>query len=81
MLRPLNNVLFLSCCVISAIIEHTNQVIYLEDNDVAAVNRLGQLTIHRIRHSYDDPHASAVREVITLRMEIQQIMKGLFTLY
>jgi len=61
----------------SAIIEHTNQVIYLEDNDVAAVNRLGQLTIHRIRHSYDDPHASAVREVHTLRMEIQQIMKGL----
>jgi len=53
-------------------------VIYLEDNDVAAVNRLGQLTIHRIRQSYDDPHASAVREVITLRMEIQQIMKGLF---
>ena len=62
----------------SAIIEHTNQVIYLEDNDVAAVNRHGQLTIHRVRHSYDDPHASAVREVITLRMEIQQIMKGLF---
>lgn len=62
----------------SAIIEHTNQVIYLEDNDVAAVNRHGQLTIHRVRHSYDDPHASAVREVITLRMEIQQIMKGNF---
>lgn len=65
-------------CLTSAIIEHTNQVIYLEDNDVAAVNRQGQLTIHRIRRSYDDPHASAVREVITLRMEIQQIMKGLF---
>jgi len=52
-------------------------VIYLEDNDVAAVNRFGQLTIHRIRQSYDDPEASVVREVITLRMEIQQIMKGL----
>ena len=60
----------------SAIIEHTNQVIYLEDNDVASVNSNGQLTIHRIRQSYDDPNASAVREVITLKMEIQQIMKG-----
>ena len=65
------------CYLISAIIEHTNQVIYLEDNDVAAVNRHGQLTIHRIRRSYDDPNASSVREVITLRMQIQEIMKGL----
>jgi len=71
------NILLL-CCWVSAIIEHTNQVIYLEDNDVAAVNRHGQLTIHRIRRSYDDPHASSVREVITLRMQIQEIMKGLF---
>jgi len=78
---PVNDTLFLLCCLISAIIEHTNQVIYLEDNDVAAVNHLGQLTIHRIRHSYDDPNASSVREVITLRMEIQQIMKGVFALY
>jgi len=70
--------MFVLLCLLSAIIEHTNQVIYLEDNDVAAVNRLGQLTIHRIRQSYDDPNASAVREVITLRMEIQQIMKGMF---
>lgn len=48
---------------------------------MAAVNRYGQLTIHRIRHSYDDPRASSVREVITLRMEIQQIMKGLLFFY
>jgi glucosamine 6-phosphate synthetase-like amidotransferase/phosphosugar isomerase protein len=63
----------------SAIIEHTNQVIYLEDNDVAAVNRHGQLTIHRVKRSIDDPHASSVREVITLALEIQQIMKGMVT--
>jgi len=81
LLRCINNIPFLLCCWISAIIEHTNQVIYLEDNDVAAVNRLGQLTIHRVRHSYDDPHASAVREVITLRTKIQEIMKGVFALY
>ena len=68
----------LLCCIISAIIEHTNQVIYLEDNDVAAVNRQGQLTIHRIRRIDDDPNASSVREIHTLRMQIQQIMKGWF---
>lgn len=59
----------------SAIIEHTNQVIYLEDDDVAAVKD-GDLTIHRIRRDYHDPNESTVREVITLKMEIQEIMKG-----
>ncbi|XP_013402660.1 glutamine--fructose-6-phosphate aminotransferase [isomerizing] 2 isoform X3 [Lingula anatina] len=59
----------------SAIIEHTNQVIYLEDDDVAAVSE-GALSIHRIKRSIDE---STVREVITLKMEIQQIMKGSFS--
>ncbi|KAH8380702.1 hypothetical protein KR009_009101, partial [Drosophila setifemur] len=56
----------------SAVIEHTNRVIYLEDDDVAAV-RNGTLSIHRLKKSLDDPHA---REITTLKMEIQQIMKG-----
>ncbi|XP_032587897.1 glutamine--fructose-6-phosphate aminotransferase [isomerizing] 2 isoform X2 [Drosophila mojavensis] len=56
----------------SAVIEHTNRVIYLEDDDVAAV-RDGILSIHRLKKSLDDPHA---REITTLKMEIQQIMKG-----
>ncbi|XP_029677881.1 glutamine--fructose-6-phosphate aminotransferase [isomerizing] 2-like isoform X2 [Formica exsecta] len=56
----------------SAIIEHTNRVIFLEDDDVAAV-REGALSIHRLRRYMDDPHA---REITTLKMEIQQIMKG-----
>jgi len=63
----------------SAIIEHTNQVIYLEDNDVASVSSNGQLTIHRIRQKYDDPKAAAVREVIDLKLEIRQLMKGNFS--
>ncbi|XP_017144397.2 glutamine--fructose-6-phosphate aminotransferase [isomerizing] 1 [Drosophila miranda] len=57
----------------SAVIEHTNRVIYLEDDDVAAVKRDGTLSIHRLNKSSDDPH---IREIITLKMEIQQIMKG-----
>lgn len=56
----------------SAIIEHTNRVIFLEDDDVAAV-RDGSLSIHRLRKCLDDPHA---REITTLKIEIQQIMKG-----
>ncbi len=56
----------------SAVIEHTNRVIYLEDDDVAAV-REGALSIHRLKKSMDDSHA---REITTVKMEIQQIMKG-----
>jgi len=62
--------------MLSAIIEHTNQVIYLEYNDVAAVGASGHLTIHRIRRSCDNPNESTCRELITLQMELQQIMKG-----
>ncbi|XP_069673613.1 glutamine--fructose-6-phosphate aminotransferase [isomerizing] 2-like isoform X4 [Periplaneta americana] len=56
----------------SAVIEHTNRVIFLEDDDVAAVKE-GSLSIHRLRRSLEDSHS---REIITLKMEIQQIMKG-----
>jgi len=62
----------------SAIIEHTNQVIYLEDDDVAAV-RDGKLNIHRIKRNFDDPNESVVREIITLKTEIQEIMKGSYS--
>ncbi|XP_062249850.1 glutamine--fructose-6-phosphate aminotransferase [isomerizing] 2 [Platichthys flesus] len=56
----------------SAIIEHTNKVLYLEDNDIAAVTE-GKLSIHRLnRQAGDDP----VRAIQTLQMELQQIMKG-----
>jgi len=54
----------------SAIIEHTNRVIYLEDDDVAAV-KMGVLSIHR-----NNKEGDLAREITTLKMEIQQIMKG-----
>ncbi|XP_033643862.1 glutamine--fructose-6-phosphate aminotransferase [isomerizing] 1-like [Asterias rubens] len=56
----------------SAVIEHTNRVIYLEDNDVAAVQD-GCLSIHRLKKEEGDMMS---REVKTLKMELQQIMKG-----
>jgi glucosamine--fructose-6-phosphate aminotransferase (isomerizing) len=63
----------------SAIIEHTNRVIFLEDDDVAWVND-GRLTIHRINRKRDMANGvSPMREITTLKMEIQQIMKGNFS--
>lgn len=56
----------------SAVIEHTDRVIYFEDDDVAAVKN-GTLSIHRLRRNLDDPHA---REITIIKMELQQIMKG-----
>ncbi|XP_035641511.1 glutamine--fructose-6-phosphate aminotransferase [isomerizing] 1-like isoform X2 [Oncorhynchus keta] len=56
----------------SAVIEHTNRVIFLEDDDVAAVTS-GRLTIHRIKRTAGDHPARAIQ---TLQMELQQIMKG-----
>lgn len=53
-------------------IEHTNRVIFLEDDDVAAVTN-GRLTIHRIKRTAGDHPARAIQ---TLQMELQQIMKG-----
>ncbi|CAG9763170.1 unnamed protein product [Ceutorhynchus assimilis] len=62
----------------SAIIEHTNRVIYFEDDDIAAV-RNGILSIHRLRRvGSDDP---TNREITTLKMELQQIMKGNYDYY
>ncbi|KAM7417769.1 hypothetical protein PAMA_017423 [Pampus argenteus] len=58
----------------SAIIEHTNKVLYMEDDDIAVVKN-GKLSIHRInRQAGEDP----VRAIQTLQMEMQQIMKGNF---
>lgn len=59
----------------SAIIEHTNRVIFLEDDDVACVNN-GRLTIHRINRNKQRDNLSQTREITTLKLEIQQIMKG-----
>ena len=48
-------------------------MIFLEDDDVAAV-KLGVLSIHRNNREGD-----LAREITTLKMEIQQIMKGNFS--
>ncbi|ELW66870.1 Glucosamine--fructose-6-phosphate aminotransferase [isomerizing] 2 [Tupaia chinensis] len=56
----------------SAIIEHTNRVIFLEDDDIAAVAD-GKLSIHRVKRSAGDDPSRAIQ---TLQMELQHIMRG-----
>lgn len=58
----------------SAVIEHTNQVIFLEDDDVAVVKN-GNLSIHRIK-DHNNINQPQSREIHELLLEIQQIMKG-----
>ncbi|KAK3713992.1 hypothetical protein QZH41_018778 [Actinostola sp. cb2023] len=60
----------------SAVIEYTNRVIFMEDDDVAAVVD-GNLTIHRLKRN-DDTDDDYYRTVQTLHLELQQIMKGNF---
>lgn len=45
---------------------------FSQDDDVAAVKD-GVLSLHRLKRLLEDSHA---REITTLKMEIQQIMKG-----
>uniref|UniRef100_A0A0N5BA57 glutamine--fructose-6-phosphate transaminase (isomerizing) n=1 Tax=Strongyloides papillosus TaxID=174720 RepID=A0A0N5BA57_STREA len=59
----------------SAIIEHTKQVIFLEDDDVAMISD-GSLSIHRIKRSNCEQSTPETRAVHSLNMELQQIMRG-----
>jgi glucosamine--fructose-6-phosphate aminotransferase (isomerizing) len=61
----------------SAVIEHTNKVIYLEDGDVAHVGQTGSLTIVRAKRKHENEES--FRSVHTLHMELQQIMKGSYS--
>ncbi|KHJ84280.1 hypothetical protein OESDEN_16009, partial [Oesophagostomum dentatum] len=61
----------------AAIIEHTKQVLFLEDDDVAVVKD-GALTIHSITRNDSAENIEQKREVQNLNMELQQIMKGNF---
>ncbi|CAG9533748.1 unnamed protein product [Cercopithifilaria johnstoni] len=58
----------------SAIVEHTKQVIFLEDDDVAVIEN-GSLSIHRIKRGDEIPQT---REVQNLTLELQQIVMGDF---
>ncbi|EEQ82531.1 hypothetical protein NCER_100735 [Vairimorpha ceranae BRL01] len=58
----------------SALIEHTNKVIYLEDNDICHIFA-GNLIIHRPNSKNQDTLGDK-REVKTIETELNAIMKG-----
>ncbi|KAK7951926.1 glucosamine-fructose-6-phosphate aminotransferase [Apiospora aurea] len=58
----------------SAIVEHTKKVMYLEDDDIAHIHE-GSLNIHRLKKA---DGTSNVRNIQTLELELQEIMKGKF---
>jgi glucosamine--fructose-6-phosphate aminotransferase (isomerizing) len=58
----------------SAIVEHTKKVMYLEDDDIAHIHE-GSLNIHRLKKV---DGSSNVRNIQTLELELQEIMKGKF---
>uniref|UniRef100_A0A0K0EV37 glutamine--fructose-6-phosphate transaminase (isomerizing) n=1 Tax=Strongyloides venezuelensis TaxID=75913 RepID=A0A0K0EV37_STRVS len=64
----------------SAIIEHTKQVIFLEDNDIATISD-GELNIYKIKQNGDIDNGVETRIIHMLNMELQQIMKGSFTTF
>jgi len=74
MCKPSDKVEYFFASDASAIIEHTNRVIFLEDDDVAAVAN-GVLSIHRVKRGVDDGNQIS-RDITSLQMEIEQIMKG-----
>uniref|UniRef100_A0A0K0E4N9 glutamine--fructose-6-phosphate transaminase (isomerizing) n=1 Tax=Strongyloides stercoralis TaxID=6248 RepID=A0A0K0E4N9_STRER len=74
-----NGIEFFIASDASAIIEHTKQVVYLEDNDIATISN-GQLNIFKINHNNNNiaNQDEETRVIHMLNMELQQIMRGSF---
>ena len=71
---PVQSIEYLVASDASAIIEHTNKVVYLEDGDIAHIAN-GHLRIHRLRRQ---DGMSSIRCIQTLEIELAEIMKGTF---
>eukprot|EP00043_Microstomoeca_roanoka_P017568 m.183981 g.183981 ORF g.183981 m.183981 type:complete len:693 (-) comp16661_c6_seq2:397-2475(-) len=61
----------------SAVVEHTRRVIFLEDHDVVSISG-GHLSLHHLKTPGTSANMARSRNVQTLDMKIQQIMKGSF---
>lgn len=61
----------------SAIVEHTDKVVYFEDNDLAHVNDNGHLQMFNFSDS-DTRAIASNRSIATLDMELEHIMKGAY---
>lgn len=59
----------------SALVEHTDKVVYFEDNDIVHLNHNGNLQMYNFGDSATRSIASN-RTIATLDMELEHIMKG-----
>ena len=64
----------------TAIIAHTRKVVYLEDNDIAAIAD-GVLSITRVTRPGVKDLTTGTREVTTLKMELEEIKKGNYSTF
>lgn len=60
----------------SAIIEHTDKVVYMEDHDLAHIHNDGQLEMFSVGDSETSRTIASNRAIATLDMELEHIMKG-----
>lgn len=60
----------------SAIIEHTDKVLYLEDGDVAHIDDDGQMDLYNFNDRTTAANISSNRVIQTLDLELEEIMKG-----
>lgn len=60
----------------SAIIEHTDKVVYLEDHDLVYIRADGHLRMYNTGDSETTRGIASNRNIATLDMELEQIMKG-----
>lgn len=59
----------------ASVVQHTKKVLYLEDDDIAHIYD-GELHIHRAKK---EAGASTIRQIQTLEMELNEIMKGSYS--
>lgn len=60
----------------SAIVEHTDKVVYFEDNDLVHIDQTGELTMFSVGNFETTRAIASNRAIATLDMELEQIMKG-----
>ncbi|KAI0564700.1 Glutamine amidotransferase [Gracilaria domingensis] len=62
----------------SAIIEHTDKVVYFEDDDLVHIRGDGHLRMYNTGDSETTRGIASNRTIATLNMELEQIMKGAY---
>jgi glutamine---fructose-6-phosphate transaminase (isomerizing) len=65
----------------SAIIEHTDKVIYLEDGDLVHLDNNGNFDMYNFADSTTTERITSNRAINTLDLELEQIMKGNYPHY